>query len=664
MSSEDLGNNISKSENPTNYEDYVAEKFGYSVSEMFENFRHSFLLNYKMLRKTIRKYVNEKIDKKFTNIIYLTAECPIYMPNTESQDSPIDFIYEMRKQYPDTEIRLMIPIIGLDSNTKIAKKINIETEHDNFELERTSINCSFFAKSMNCECAVYKFRKNEFNVTIYGIYSDSFSYLKTSEELMSFDKLIFFIKAARAVIKNLKKDGFKPDIVQAEKVPFFMGAEFESKFPTSIKVLQVFDNFAKLEKNKQEPFWSILNLADKENIKKICSDAYIENCFAKLFSIPAKNVFPRMEECISLIYENYKIFHNSEPEETQNNGDIIFRHLNRRIKKLFPNFIEDNNEYYYPFLNSLINCNFWAVYSETYYKDLYREKLASPNIMKNLDKTAYKSGFLPCAVNFENYFIESEIGMHNKFDSNNFLEERTKNKKTIIKEFSSSSIKTKFIDETIFRTPDYAKICGYLDTFYSAPLLFANPKSEVFEEGVDILFSTLLKLFERNRNIQMIISIKNGLKNNYIKSVVDFLEENKIFMGRWVYIDDDLNPAKIYSSADIYLYPARICDKSVKHLTGIHYGCVPIVSNAGLLNDAVIDIFDDISDGNGFKVKQSLLYEDENTNLYINTLEKALDLYNNNPSSWNIIVKNCINTNTGWDFSKLEHINQIYENII
>ena len=97
---------------------------------------------------------------------------------------------------------------------------------------------------------------------------------------------------------------------------------------------------------------------------------------------------------------------------------------------------------------------------------------------------------------------------------------------------------------------------------------------------------------------------------------------------------------------------------------GLHYGCIPVVSDSGILNDTVIDIFDNIAEGNGFKTKQSLLYEDENTNVYVNCLEKALNIYNNNPSSWNIIIKNGFSVNDNDNFSKYEQYNQIYQDIL
>ena len=202
-----------------------------------------------------------------------------------------------------------------------------------------------------------------------------------------------------------------------------------------------------------------------------------------------------------------------------------------------------------------------------------------------------------------------------------------------------------------------------MDSFYEAPLLFANPEPDIFNEGIDILFNTILKLFERNRNVQIILCVNDGLKQDYIKSFIKFLSDNKIFMGRWVYIDGEVNLPKILSASDIFMYPARFCNKSMKHILGFAYGCIPVVSDSGILNDTVTDIFDNIAEGNGFKTKQSLLYEDENTNIYINCLEKALSLYNNNPAGRNIIIKNGLLNNID-NFTKYEQYNKIYQDIL
>ena len=49
---------------------------------------------------------------------------------------------------------------------------------------------------------------------------------------------------------------------------------------------------------------------------------------------------------------------------------------------------------------------------------------------------------------------------------------------------------------------------------------------------------------------------------------------------------------------------------------------------------------------------------------YYKTVLKALNLYNQNPSGWNLIIKNCMNYNFGWDFNNIEKYNNIYEEIL
>ena len=659
-------------DNKTSEEEYSAgsKAYHFDVStkhnfmKCLDDFIYPLKLNYRLLKKFLRKYINSKLDKNFTNIIYVTASCPNYVPNSDNSESPADYIYEMRKQYPDTNICLLIPILGLSNDVKISKKFKLDFENKFFELERTSVSIDFFAQNKKWEAILYKFNKNEDNITVYGIYSTAFSYLKNPEELQTFEKSVMFMKAVREIAKNLYKENLRPDIIHSRFLPFFLGAEFEPKFPAGIKILQIFENFAGMEKQKQEPFWSLINIADKLTLQRICTDSYIQECLCKLFNLSYPNKLSKMLDCISLIYENYKLFHNTESKEYKNHGDIIFRRLNNRILKIFPNLFLKGDEYFYPFVNTLIKCDYWSVYSETYYKDLRDKKLASPSIINEIEKTADKSGFLYPMININNYYLESNTRKYISINSENYRETRLQNKKKLIKEFGSDSLKTNFIDETLFKNFDNVKIYGYLDSFYDAPLLFSNSEAEIFEEGIDILFGSLLKLFERNRNIQIIISIKDGMKNNYIKSVVNFLQDNKICMGRWVYVDGEMNLPAVFSSADMFLHPARFSEKSVKHLLGLHSGCIPVVSNSGILNDTVIDIFDNLSEGNGFKTQQSLLCEDENTNVYINVLEKALELYNNNPSSWNIIVKNALSEDVDRNFSILELYDRIYEKML
>jgi len=112
------------------------------------------------------------------------------------------------------------------------------------------------------------------------------------------------------------------------------------------------------------------------------------------------------------------------------------------------------------------------------------------------------------------------------------------------------------------------------------------------------------------------------------------------------------------------LIPRRLNIVNPEHFLAMHYGCIPIVSNCGILNDTISDIFTDISGGCGFKTKTSLLSEEDSNEIFISPVLKALNLYQNNPSSWNLLIRNCLNYNPKWDFKKLEKFNKIYEDLL
>ena len=240
---------------------------------------------------------------------------------------------------------------------------------------------------------------------------------------------------------------------------------------------------------------------------------------------------------------------------------------------------------------------------------------------------------------------------------------RNKNKIALLKEFNLSRIKTNFVESTLFKDENNIKICGSLDSFYEAPLLFANLSNDIYASGIDILFNTIIKLFDLNKNIQVIIAIKNGLDKGFIRKWVDFLSQKTDLSGRWVFINSEINLSKFLAASDMLLLPNRINYKTSIHYLGMNYGSVPIANKIGIFDDSIIDIFDDISKGCGFKTKTNFIKEDVANDLFFNTVIKSLQMYYNNPNSWNLLIKNCLNQDSSWDFETLEKYNQIYKKL-
>lgn len=619
---------------------------------------------FRLLRKRFSSAIREKLQKNFTNIIYLTLECPPFSANSLREDSPIEFIEQMRKQYPDNNIKIIIPIIGQNREEwRTIKKPTVELNGQTYLLDKALTEFDFFLQNRIVETSLYEFPKNKSNIKIYGLFSPAYSFCTNISELSKIQYLAPFIKSARICIKKLTKNKeLAPDIVHCENIPFFLGAEFENKLPYPAKILQTVKDFTQIEMLKTEAFWAVINLADKNAMKKICRDGIVKKCVAALFKLHNTKRFYQMKDCLNFVYRNYSKFRKYVDKGEDIEENIIFNRLNARALQLFPQTTEEN-QYYNIMSYSLKRADFWVTSSKTYYKDVFENPTLSGKMFPLLEKTRKKSNYVLYGIDTEKYPTSDTREIYQTFNCENFRDFRHKNKTALLKEFSADRIKTGFVDTTLFNNAD-VKIVGSLDSFYEAPLIFANINTEIFANGADILFNTILKLFELHKNIQVILSAKDGMKVNFIKSWVDFLSQNKGLNGRWVFIDGEIKLPKFLAAADMTFIPRRTNFTGVEHYLAMHYGCVPIVSRCGILNDTVADIFDDISNGCGFKTKTALITAENSNELFLTPVLKALNVYQNNPSSWHLLVKNCLNKDCSWNFKILERYYRIYKEMM
>ena len=646
--------------------DYIFDKKHENIDDVvWENsdLLHNFKSYYRFARKKLTSKVRETMQKNFTNILYLTLDCPGFSANSLRDDNPLDYISEMRSQYPNNNIKVMVPIINLEDDFHLNKKILLDFSGKTKVLEKTNIKVSFFLQNKMQEAYLYKFPKSDSNIDVYGIYSPKFSYVKNINDLSRLHYLSVFIKSARLIIKKLYQEDFAVDIVHCENIPFYLGGEFESKLPYPIKVLQTIKDFTQINVAKMEAFWAVINLADKKTMKKLCNDPLIKKYIATLFNLHNTKRFYQMKECLSFIYKNYYKFRKFVDKGENVDENFIFNRLNARTLQIFSQIAYEEELYFHPMIYSLKRADYWVTISKTYYKEILENPCLSGKMFRYINRSKEKSTYVSYGCKFDKHPLDNTRQIYHCFNIENFRENRVKNKKDLLKEFSSDRIKTNFVDPTLFKGEN-AKIIGNLDSFYDAPIFFANPTNEVYAHGVDILFNTILKLFELHKNVQVIICIKEGLKNNFIKNWIDFLSQNKYFNGRWIFIDGEVNLPKFLAASDMILLPRRANMTSVEHFLAMHYGCVPLIARNGILNDTISDIFDDINLGSGFKTKKSLVLEEDYNDLFLTPVLKALNIYQNNPSSWNLLIKNCMNKNSGWDFKILEKYNKIYKELI
>ncbi len=581
--------------------------------------KNNLSLYYRFLRKNLKKVLYFFKKDVFRDILFITID-----------KIPFDYITAFQKQYPDKKFKVLVPIFSIQELNKVV-----------FEFDY------FFRNRIN-RGVLYKLPINKYNIDVYGLYCE----VNLDEKLTKFQQLVSFMKAVRICVKNLK-----PSIVHVDSIPFFLGEEFERTFPVNIKVFQVIKDLNAYDSNKLEPFWAIINMANKKQMKKICRDKVIKKNISRLFNLHNNRKFYPINDCLELIYENYSKFRKYIDKCEDIEENIIFNKLNYRILQLFPNLVAEKESFYNIFMHSIMKSNLWAIFSKTYFEE----------INYDYEKFGLLGKITNNRKNYGDYilygFSPEKEKVYVNFDVNSFRENKPKNKAYLIKEFSKDRIRTNFVDISLFENTDY-KISGYLDSFYSSPLFLIKLEDDIYGDGIDIALNVILKLFELNKNIQVVITSVNGTKNSYIKSWLDFVNKHQIALGRWVFVEGKIREAQFLASSDMVLLPKRYNTKTKEHYFAMSYGCIPVVSKIGIFNDTVIDIFDDISNGNGFKTKDNLTVNEDVNLIFYNTLNKALNLYNQSPTSWNSLIKNAMNYNSSWSFEIVEKYNEIYEKIM
>jgi len=79
--------------------------------------------------------------------------------------------------------------------------------------------------------------------------------------------------------------------------------------------------------------------------------------------------------------------------------------------------------------------------------------------------------------------------------------------------------------------------------------------------------------------------------------------------------------------------PSRFEPCGLGQMISLRYGTIPVVRETGGLKDTVVDIEEDPDRGNGFTFKD-LTPKD-----FINTLERAVYVYRNEPGLWLDMVR-------------------------
>lgn len=107
---------------------------------------------------------------------------------------------------------------------------------------------------------------------------------------------------------------------------------------------------------------------------------------------------------------------------------------------------------------------------------------------------------------------------------------------------------------------------------------------------------------------------------------------------------------RIYAGSDMFLMPSRFEPCGLGQIISLRYGTIPIVRATGGLAETITDFDEDNEQGNGFSFREFSSVE------LVETIERALKLYNEKPETWQQLVKRALAQDFSWNKSAQKYM--------
>ena len=145
--------------------------------------------------------------------------------------------------------------------------------------------------------------------------------------------------------------------------------------------------------------------------------------------------------------------------------NIIFNRLNARVLQIFPQIAYEEELYFHTMIYTLKKCDYWVTTSKTYYNEIMENPKLSGKMYKHIIKTKNKSGYVYYGKEMKDFPLEGRK-VYESFNSENFREQRNKNKAALLKEFNINRIEN-FKSKGFTDITDGIDLINYTITEYS-----------------------------------------------------------------------------------------------------------------------------------------------------------------------------------------------------
>lgn len=217
-------------------------------------------------------------------------------------------------------------------------------------------------------------------------------------------------------------------------------------------------------------------------------------------------------------------------------------------------------------------------------------------------------------IDNDRYDPFEDANLYNKFDKDNFIASKKKNKEAFQKELGLTVDGDKPLMVIISRLTE--------------------------QKGLDLVLWILGELMSQDVQLA-VLGVGDQKYEDSLRSMAAYMPK-KVSLS--LTFSEPLSH-KFYASADMILVPSLFEPCGLTQMIAMRYGTLPVVRETGGLKDSVIPYNKLTGEGNGFS------FANYNAHELLFTLKDAINLYYDNPEAWNKLVENAVNTNFSWSTS-------------
>lgn len=644
----------------------------------------------------IRTKKSEKLQNKYSTIAFKGGENPKQVAFVSFETVPInktggmaDVVGELAPELNKRgmDVRCVIPLLNAQDGVPVNDKgqqIYRTPKGKEFPVDDLGIDFDYDYGTKSGKGKIFKVNDSRVKFPVYVLYCpDDVSNNKTEYQGWIMDQVKnqeAFCKAGLEALKKLKDaEDFNPKYVMSYEwttAPIIEAMSKDEFYKDKIKIANI-NNFGPVYQGRVGAPVAAPYILNNQELDKHCAEPRVRALLEEIsraVEARAGELHPlNINEEISR--GDYKAAYLKVAENYEKYIPYTTNHLgfmDSMVMDSFPKkgWFKQYYNFYVPAVrtsDSIVSC------SDTYIRELAEEDRYSDGVSNLMNLERLKSFGITIGMDYSLHnpaATEKETTNPVKYPfsanekeletNSNLLDYKTGKamNKSYLQEILGAKVPDK---ETAFNKTVGAKQYGFLENDPNALVSTFITRYDPQQKGVDIVIKAAEKLLEEEKDAQIILAGPDFSKDYAL--IKEYLE-NVVYKypGRAVLCDGFINNiSQFYAGSDTVLIPSRFAPFELVQLQGMRMGAIPIASNAGGLAEIIVDPREGRDEEIlGFKTEKSLFLSDDPYKSYCDTIKRALDIYRNEPATWDKMLLNGLRYKRSWDLPAQKYLETVF----